>query len=72
MSYCLKCKKKYRKYRSKSVKTKNGRLMLSSKRAVCDSEKLGFRKQQQAKAILSSLGIKTSLSQTPLFGDILL
>ena len=51
---------------------KNGRIMLSSKCAVCDSKKLRFRKQQEEKGILSSLGIKTSLSQIPLFGDILL
>ena len=54
------------------IKTKNGGKMLSSKCAVCDSKKIRFRKQQEAKRILSSLGIKTSLSQTPLFGDILL
>ena len=54
------------------IKTKNGGIMLSSKCAVCDSKKIRFRKQQEAKRILSSLGIKTSLSQTPWFGDILL
>ena len=76
LSYCLKCKKKNKKKTEnidlKVLKTKNGRIMLSSKCAVCDSKKLRFRKQQEAKGILSSLGIKTSLSQIPLFGDILL
>ena len=68
----MKCKKNTENIDLKVIKTKNGGIMLSSKCAVCDSKKIRFRKQQEAKRILSSLGIKTSLSQTPLFGDILL
>ena len=40
--------------------------MLLSKCAVCDSEKSKFIKQQEASRLLSSLGIKTSLSKIPL------
>ena len=41
------------------VKTKNGRIMLLSKCAVCDSEKSRFIKDQKANGFLSSLGIRT-------------
>ena len=45
------------------LKTKNGRLNLSSKRAVCGSKKSRFMKKQEAKGLLSNLGIKTTLSK---------
>ena len=54
------------------LKTKNDKTMLSSKCAVCSSKKLRFMKEQEAKEILSSLGLKIPLSKIPLFGDILL
>ena len=41
LTYCLKCKKKKKKKKSKDakmIKTKNGRLVLSSKCAVCGSK----------------------------------
>ena len=43
--------------------------MLSSKCAVCSSKKSRFMKEQErnGKGILSSLGLKTSLSKAPLF-----
>ena len=37
----------------------------------CGSKKLKFIKNQEAKALLSSLGLKTPLSNLPLLGDIL-
>ena len=46
--------------------------MLLSKFAICGSEKSRFLKEQEAKGILSSLGLKTTLSKIPLLGDILL
>ena len=51
--------------------TSNGKLMILSKCAICVSRKSSFIKKQDAKGILSSLGIKTPLSKIPLFGDIL-
>ena len=45
--------------------------MLSSKCAVCSSKKSRFMKKQEAKGILSSLGLKIPLSKILLFGDIL-
>ena len=45
--------------------------MLSLKCAVCDSKESRFMKKQEAKGILSRLGLKTPLSKIPLFGEIL-
>ena len=53
------------------LKTKNGRTILSSKCAVCGSKKSKFIKEQKAKGLLSSLGIKTPLNKVSLLGDIL-
>ena len=69
LTYCLKCKKKKKNKDAKMVKTKNGRLALSSKCAVCGSKKSRFMKEQEAEGLLSNLGIK-SLSKIPLLGDL--
>ena len=53
------------------IKTKNGRLILSSKCAICGSKKSRFMKEQEVKGLLSNLGIKTPLSNIPLLGDLL-
>ena len=60
LTYCLKCKKN-----AKMLKTKNGRLNLSSKCAACGSKKSRFMKEQEAKGLLSNLGIRTPLSKVP-------
>ena len=39
LSYCLKCRKNTESKNPKVVKTKNGRIMLLLKCAVCDSKK---------------------------------
>ena len=65
LSYCLKCRKNTESKNPKVARKKNGRIMLLSKCAVCDS------KQQQASGLLSSLGIKAPLSKTPLVGPLL-
>ena len=56
---------------SKLLKTKNDKIMLPSKCAICGSIKEGFMKDQESKGLLSSLGIKTPLSNIPLLGNIL-
>ena len=53
------------------LKTKNGKAMLLSKCAICDSKKPRFLKEQEAKGFLSNLDLKTPLSKIPLLGDIL-
>ena len=44
--------------------------MMLSKCAICGSKKSKFIKEQQAKGLLSNLGIKTPLNETPLLRDI--
>ena len=65
-TYCVQCKKKTENLNPKTFKTKNGRITMQSKRAVC-----GFVKDQVAKGLLSNLRIKTPLNKIPLIGDIL-
>ena len=59
-------KKKKKKKHEK--KRKPGRIMILSNRAVCDSKKSKFIKQQEASRLLSTLGIKAPLSKIPLVG----
>ena len=65
-TYCVKCRKNTENLNSKIFKTKNGRLIMQSKCADCRTKKSRFVKQKEAKGLLSNLGIKTPLSETPL------
>ena len=49
LSYCLKCRKNTESKNPKVVRTKNGRIMLFSKFVLCDSKKMEFIKEQEAK-----------------------
>ena len=51
--------------------TSNDKLMILSKCAICNSKISKFINKQQAKGLLSNLGIKTRLNKTPILGDIL-
>ena len=53
------------------LKTENGRLMLSSKCAICGSKKSRVMKEQEARGLLSNLEIRTPLNKIPLLGDLL-
>ena len=66
ITYCLSCKKDTKNIDPKVVKTKNNRLMMLSKCSVCNNKRFRFIKEQQAKGLLSNLGIRTPLSQIPL------
>ena len=70
-SYCLKCKKYTKNINPQASSTSNGKLMILSKCVISGSKKSKFIKKQEAKGILSSLGIKTPLSKIPLIGDVL-
>ena len=70
-SYCLKCKKYTKNINPQASSTSNGKMMILSKWAICNSKKSKFIKQQEAKGLLSKLGIKTPLSKIPILGDIL-
>ena len=70
-SYCLKCRKNMENINPRVSKTSNGKTMLLSKCAICDSKKSRFIKNQEAKGLLSNLGVKTPLSKVSILGDIL-
>ena len=65
-TYCVKCRKDTGNIESKMVRTKNNRLIMQSKCPVCGIKKSRFVKEQDAKGLLSNLGIKTQLSKIPL------
>ena len=70
-SYCLKCRKNTENINPRVSKTSNGRTMLLSTSVICESKKSRFIKNQEAKGLLSNLGIRTPLSKVPILGDIL-
>ena len=65
--YCLKCEKNAESKNPVVARRKDGRIMLLSKCAMCDSKKSIFIKQQEASQLLSSLEIKTLPLVGPLF-----
>ena len=70
-SYCVKCRKDTDNIDPKMVRTKNYRLIMQSKYSVCGIKKSRFvnatlLKEQEAKDLLSNLGIRTPLSKIPL------
>ena len=70
-SYCLKCRKDTKNIDPEISSTSNGKAMILSKCAICGSKKSRFIKNQEAKGLLSTLGIKTTLSNVPTLGYIL-
>ena len=60
-TYFLVCRKNTDNTNSQMTKTKNGRLQLKSQCSVCENKKSRFAKEQEAKGILSSLGIRSPL-----------
>ena len=71
LSYCLKCKKNTESINPKVSKTTSGKTIILSKSIICDSKKSKFIKEQQAKGLLSNLGLRTPLNKIPVLGDIL-
>ena len=70
-SYCLKCRKDTENINLKVSNTSNGRTMILSKCVIYGSRKSRIIKNQEAKGLLTNLGIRTPLSKVPLLGDIL-
>ena len=68
--YCVKCRENTEKLNSKIFETKNGKIIMQSKCAACGIKKSKFVKEQEAKGLLSNLGIKSPLKKVPLLGDI--
>ena len=72
LSYCLKCKKNTESINPRVSKTSNTKtMMIQSKYSICNSKKSKFIKKQEARGILSSVGIRPPLSKIPVLGDIL-
>ena len=65
-TYCVKCRKDTENIDPKMVRTKNNRLVMQSKFPVYIIKKSRFVKEQEAKILLSHLGIKKPLSKIPL------
>ena len=65
-TYCIECRKDTENIDPKIVKIKNNRLVMQSNCSVCGIKKSRFVKKQEAKGLLSNLGIKTPLSKIPL------
>ena len=61
-TYCVKCRKDTENIDTKMIRTKNNRLIMQSKCPVCGIKKSRFVKEQEAKGLLSNLGIKTPLN----------
>ena len=70
-SYCLKRRKDTENINPNISSTGNGKTVILSNCAISGSKKSRFIKDQEAKGLLSNLGIKTPLSKVPILGDIL-
>ena len=70
LSYCLKCKRNTESINPKVLKTTNGKAIILSKCAICSSKKSKFIKKQEAKGLLSNLGLRTPLNKFPVLGYI--
>ena len=60
------CKTNTNNIDHKMFRTKNNRLLMQPKCSVCKNKKSKFVKEQDAKGLLSNLGIKTPLRKIPL------
>ena len=67
----FKCRKYTENINPRVSNTSNGGTMILSKCAICGSKKSRFIKNQEAKGLLSNLGITAPLNKVPLLGDIL-
>ena len=66
----MRCKKYTKNINPRVSITSNGKTMILSKCATCGSKKSRFIKNQEAKGLLSNLGLKTPLSKVPILGDV--
>ena len=62
----MKCREDTENIDPKMVRTKNNKLIMQSKCSVSGIKKSRFVKEQEAKGLLSNLGIRTPLSKIPL------
>ena len=69
-SYCLSVEKNTENINPKVSNTSNSKTGLLSKCEKCGSKKSRLIKNQEAKGLISNLGIKTPLNKVPILGDI--
>ena len=67
----MKCRKDTANINPSVSSTSDGRAMILSKYAICGNKKSRFIKNQEAKGLLSNLGIRPLLSKVPILGNIL-
>ena len=65
-TYCVKCRKDTDNIDSKIYRTKNNRLLMQSKCSVCKNKNSRFVKEQDAKGLLSNLGMNAPFSKISL------
>ena len=65
-TYCVKCRRDTENINPKVFRTKNNRLIMQAKCSVCRIKMSRFMKEQEAKGLLSNLGIKTPLRKITL------
>ena len=70
-SYCLKCRKDTENINPRVLGTSNGKAMILSKCAICGNKKSRFIKNQEAKGLLSNLGLRKPLRKVPKLVDML-
>ena len=62
-TYCFKCRRDTENIDPEMFRIKNNKLIMETKCSICGNKKLRFVKEQEAKSLLSNLGIKTPLSK---------
>ena len=70
-SYCLNCRKDTENINPNFSSTSNGKAMILSQCATWGSKKSRFIKNQEARGLLSNLGIRYLLGKVPILGNIL-
>ena len=65
-TYCLKCRTNTENIDPKLFRRKNNKLIMQSQCTDCRNKKSRFVKKQDAKGLLSNLGIRTPFSKIPL------
>ena len=70
-SYCLKCRKDTENINPRVSNTINGRKTILSKCAICGNKKSRFIKNQEAKGLLSNLGLRKPLRKVSKLVDML-
>ena len=71
LSYCLKCGENTKSINPFDSKAIDGGTIIQSKCVVCNTKKSRFIKKEEAKALLSNLGIRKLLSRILLLRVIL-